>query len=140
MIINEFRGKYRFLSNFYPCIVLDEFDNKYPSVEHAYQAQKTLDRKLRKCFLNGSAGQAKRNGKRIILRDDWEEVKLNVMEDLLRQKFQNDDLKRLLVETGDAELIEGNTWGDQIWGVCNGTGKNMLGILLMEVRKLYANI
>jgi hypothetical protein len=113
---------------------MDEFDDEYPSVEHAYQAQKTLDRKLRKCFLTGNAGQAKRNGQRIELRKDWYDVSLNIMENLLKQKFSDNDLKQKLIETSDEELIEGNWWGDTFWGVCNGIGENHLGKLLMKVR------
>ena len=56
------------------------------------------------------------------------------MEDFLRQKFTDSDLKEKLLATGDAELIEGNHWGDVIWGVCNGIGENNLGKLLMNIR------
>lgn len=63
-------------------------------------------------------------------------MKLSVMRDLLIQKFTHDDLKALLVATGDARLVEGNSWGDRYWGMCDGTGSNHLGQLLMEVREL----
>lgn len=56
------------------------------------------------------------------------------MEDLLRQKFSKTPLRRLLLATGEAELIEGNTWGDTYWGVCHGVGQNHLGCLLMKIR------
>jgi hypothetical protein len=80
----------------------------------------------------GKPGEAKRRGRRATIRPDWEEVKLDVMEDLLRQKFVG--LARALVMTGDEELVEGNTWGDRFWGVCQGAGENHLGRLLMKIR------
>lgn len=59
-----------------------------------------------------------------------------VMLQLLRQKFLGDEeLRRKLLRTGDAMLVEGNYWGDTYWGVCFGSGKNMLGKLLMQVRE-----
>jgi ribA/ribD-fused uncharacterized protein len=69
------------------------------------------------------------------MRDDWNDIKIDVMRDLLQEKFSDDDLRELLLATGDAELIEGNTWNDYFWGVCLGEGQNWLGKLLMEVRK-----
>lgn len=81
-----------------------------------------------------TAGQAKRRGYRVKLRDDWELVKLGIMEDLVRQKFNEKTLGDMLLATGDAELVEGNDWGDKFWGVCDGEGQNMLGKILMKVR------
>ena len=129
--IDSFSGEHRFLSNFYPARVrLDGVE--YPSTEHAFQAAKTLgDRSV---FLLGSPGDAKRAGRRVALRADWEAVKLDVMADLLRQKFAADPLRSKLLATGTAELIEGNTWGDRFWGVCGGVGENHLGKLLMATR------
>ena len=135
--INSFTGDYRFLSNFYPCAVWFAGD-WYKSVEHAYQAAKTLDYEER-CHIRKlkTAGEAKRAGMKVKLRPDWENIKLNTMKDLLKQKFdrdENPDLYRLLQNTGHAKLVEGNTWGDTYWGVCNGIGANHLGRMLMEVR------
>jgi hypothetical protein len=133
--IDSFRGKYRFLSNFWPCVI--EFEGvEYPSTEHAYQAAKTLDPKLREAIRWArTAGEAKKMGGQVKIREDWEQVKLKVMEDVCRLKFQNGLLWDLLLSTGDTELIEGNTWGDQFWGVCNGVGENHLGRILMKIRK-----
>lgn len=82
-------------------------------------------------------GQAKREGnsKGILLRPDWEQVKLKIMEQLLRIKFQDPVLREALLKTYPQKLIEGNTWGDTFWGQCNGIGKNHLGKLLMQIRK-----
>lgn len=132
--ISSFQGKYRFLSNFYPAPVkLDDIE--YPTVEHAYQAAKTFDPTQRFLVcIAPSPGRAKAAGRHLSLRSDWEQVKLEVMENLLRQKFRKNPLRTMLIETGDAELIEGNEWGDTYWGVCNGEGQNHLGQLLMKIR------
>jgi ribA/ribD-fused uncharacterized protein len=135
MTINKFRGKYSFLSNFFPVQIEDNLGLIYPSVEHAYQAMKSEDIKIRQCFQTGTSGDAKRNGRRISLRNDWEDEKVAIMLYLLRQKFSQEIFRKKLLETKDEELVEGNTWGDIFWGVCNGTGKNMLGQLLMQIRE-----
>lgn len=134
-MINTFDGKYRWLSNFWPSVV--ELDNAmYASVEHAYQAAKTLDEswrvKLTKPTL--TAAGAKKIGQRVPMREDWEDVKIGVMRDLLVQKFTNLTLRQALIDTKGEELVEGNWWGDTFWGVCKGKGRNELGKLLMEIR------
>lgn len=135
--INRFNGEHSFLSNFYPCPLF--YDGaSYSSVEHAYQAAKTLDPDKRQRFqADGmlTATMAKKAGRTLQLRFDWENVKLNVMRHLLRLKFQQPDLRHKLLATGGKELVEGNTWGDRFWGVYNGSGKNHLGRLLMDVRR-----
>ena len=135
-VINSFKNEYRFLSNF--AFALVEFDGcLYPTVEHAYQAAKTENMEDRRvmCGLH-TPGDAKRFGKFLKIRDDWESVKLGIMEELVRCKFFNDSrLAQMLLLTGDAELIEGNYWGDVFWGVCRGRGNNHLGRILMKVRK-----
>lgn len=134
-MIDSFTGDHRFLSNFYPCSI--KFDgNWYESVEHSYQAAKTLDKSDRAKFRKGiKAFEAKRLGKKVKLRSDWEKVKFKIMEELIQFKFSTDnDLKKRLLETGQEELIEGNDWGDTIWGKCNGKGQNHLGKILMKVR------
>ena len=132
--IKSFSGSYRFLSNFWPADVV--FDGKeYPSVEHAYQAAKTLDEAERKEIREAPlARDAKRLGKAVTQQSGWEGKKLGVMEDLVRQKFQSMGLRQQLLETGDAQLVEGNTWGDTFWGVCKGKGHNHLGKILMRIR------
>lgn len=133
--ITSFSGPYRFLSNFYPCNVIFE-DVKYPSVEHAYQAAKTTDKEARKRIAKlFSPGRAKQAGRRLDLRQDWEQIKLGVMGTLVDRKFRKDPrLRRLLLETGDARLEEGNNWGDTFWGTVDGKGENHLGRILMAVR------
>jgi ribA/ribD-fused uncharacterized protein len=135
--IREFQGAHRFLSNFWPAeVVLDNYP--YRSVEHAYQAAKTLDLNMRKQIRHTEKpGEVKRLGRRVQMRPDWEEVKLHVMEDLVRQKFtRHPDLKARLLATGNAELQEGNSWNDVFWGINlrSGEGQNHLGKILMKVR------
>ncbi len=134
-MIDKFSGKNRWLSNFWPAEV--ELDGMlYSSVEHAYQAAKTLNMEDRALFQGITAGVAKRLGKKLVVRDDWNEVKIAVMTHLNLQKYQNHpELAANLIATGDQQLVEGNTWGDVFWGVCNGVGENHLGKILMEIRK-----
>lgn len=74
-------------------------------------------------------------GRSVHIRPDWEEIKVQTMLDLLKCKFQDPELKQKLLDTGDEELVEYNTWGDNFWGrTMEGFGLNMLGKLLMEVR------
>lgn len=135
--IDHFAGEYAFLSNFYACDVT--YDGMgFRSVEHAYQAAKTLDRGDRASIAAlVTPGQAKRRGRSVQLRQDWPEVRVSVMAELLGEKFgRHPDLAAKLLATGDASLIEGNTWNDRFWGVCQGKGENYLGRLLMAVRSI----
>lgn len=128
--IEAFTGEYRWLSNFY----VDPQDGF--CVEKHYQAQKHVRPEDRRPFgREVTPSQAKRMGKRIPLRPDWDSVKCEIMLQLLRRKFSSPVLASWLKDTGDAELVEGNYWGDTYWGVCRGVGLNMLGKLLMQVRK-----
>ena len=135
-MIDSFTGEYHFLSNFYPAKVVFE-GNVYASSEHAYQAAKATNSKDRAMFREGiKAGQAKRLGKKIKLRSDWESVKLSIMESIVRDKFtRHSDLKERLIATGDAELVEGNNFGDTVWGKVDGKGQNLLGRILMKIRE-----
>lgn len=134
--ITSFHGEYRFLSNFWPAPVLMDGD-MYPTVEHAYVAAKTTDRAVREAIrITEKPGDVKRFGRALVLREDWEDVKLPIMNDLVWLKFLNNvDVKAKLLATGDAELIEGNTWNDTFWGMCKGQGENHLGRILMNVRE-----
>lgn len=137
--IDCFMREYRFLSNFQASTVLLD-GVEYPTVENAYQAAKTLDLPLREPFTRISARDAKRLGKTLLLRGDWEKVKYAYMYDFVRQKFStHPSLQRKLLNTGDAYLEEGNTWRDFYWGVCDGFGENNLGKILMEVRERLQN-
>lgn len=132
--INAFSGDYRYLSNFWKVPIQYE-GITYPSVEHAYQAAKTLDQIDRQKLTYLTAAEAKQYGRRVKRRPDWEACKLDVMRALLQLKFApGTTYHQMLVSTAPAELIEGNWWGDTYWGVCRGVGENWLGRLLMEIR------
>ncbi len=133
-MIARFFGQYRWLSNFWLVdVVLDGIT--YPSVENAYQAAKCLYEEDRERFRTCAPGYAKKLGRKIVIRDDWMDIRVTVMRALLAQKFTPDtELAKSLLDTGDRELVEGNTWGDRFWGVCYGQGENVLGKLLMEIR------
>jgi len=132
--IRRFKGNYFFLSNFAPSEVY-LYKKKYPTVEHAFQAAKCNTCKERTKIQHAKTpAQAKRLGKKVDLRKDWDDIKLKIMEDLLIQKFSNLEYRTKLKATRARTLIEGNTWGDTYWGVCNDEGKNHLGKLLMSIR------
>jgi len=133
-VITQFQNEYRFLSNFW-------YMPDGLTVEHWYQAAKTNDKEWKHKILNTSSpGQAKKLGRQVPLRRDWEDVKLSVMEQLLRLKFSFPELRQHLIDTYPAELIEGNFWHDNGWGDCYCdkckyiNGKNNLGKLLMKIR------
>ncbi len=131
-MIDRFDEEYSFLSNFYPCKVSYKC-HTFLSSEAAYQAQK--DPNCIEDFINLSAKDSKHLGRKVNIRPDWEEVKLSIMEEIVRAKFeQNKDLAEKLIATCDEELIEGNYWHDCFWGVCNGQGENHLGQILMQIR------
>lgn len=133
-MITSFTGENRWLSNFIGGNPIQCSQGLlFNTVENAYQASKSNDVEVRKRFINITPGQAKRLGRKLSIREDWESVKIQVMEDLLRQKFCCSPFRELLLNTS-GELVEGNTWGDKFWGVCNGTGENNLGKLLMKIR------
>ena len=142
-VIDRFTGPYAFLSNFHPCRVTF-YGMTFPSVEAAFQAAKCADHRDRAQFLAMTPEQAKRRGRQIRMRDDWDARKRTIMHNLLVHKFsENPDLIPKLLATGGAVLVEGNTWHDNYWGCCTCSrcggrrGRNNLGRLLMELRADY---
>ena len=139
IVIDSFRAKYFFLSNFFIKPVLYNSD-WYRSSEHAYQAQKATGEIVRQYIsISQQPWQAKQRGNEITCRSDWNSIKMTVMYDIIRCKFTDSILAEKLLETGNALLIEGNWWGDRYWGMTrdkNGKwkGDNFLGRLLMKVR------
>lgn len=139
-MIDKFKDKYSFLSNFY-ATMLRVGNRNWPSSEHYFQAMKTTDLQLQESIRTSETKRAKQLGRKIPIRKDWEEIKEKVMLRILRIKFSKPHLKNRLIDTGEEELIEGNWWHDNYWGDCycdkckSKKGLNRLGILLMQVRK-----
>lgn len=139
--IKEFKKEYRFLSNFYPAKT--KFGTlTYPTSEHAFVAAKTIDLSLRFKIRNiETPKEAKRFGRTLNLRLDWEEIKYGAMYTIVYNKFfYNKHLRTKLLKTEKAILEEGNNWNDKVWGICppgSGIGENNLGIILMAVRKKF---
>lgn len=140
--ITNFRGEYAFLSNFSHSLIVIDKDEIWDTAEHLYQASKTLDKNERnRLYMAVTPGKAKRLGRKVTLRPDWEEIKYDIMLNVVRLKFtQNLKYAYLLYYTQDKKLIEGNTWHDNEWGNCNClkcqdiVGKNYLGKILMQIR------
>jgi ribA/ribD-fused uncharacterized protein len=142
-IVKEFKGKYKFLSNFYPAkIVIDGLD--YATTEHYFQSMKFFDPEIQKKIRNSpTPSLAKKLSKKYKKREDWYDISLKVMEKALRVKFSIRKLRRMLLATDDMYLQEGNRWNDTFWGVDlkTGKGENHLGRLLMKIRaELQENI
>jgi hypothetical protein len=141
-IITNFDGKYWYLSNFtYSPFIKN--DKKWDTVEHYFQAMKTTDLEKRETIRTcGHPRFAKRIGRSVKLRLNWESIKQIIIYTGVKEKFeQNIDFNDLLLKTDCAYLVEGNTWHDNIWGDCfcskckDIKGQNLLGIILMKVRK-----
>lgn len=150
-MINKFEGRWRFLSNFYPCVI-EHQGIKYNSVESFYVGMKVNDQQLinGKYYTPGdfremialikNPTEVKKIGGKVKLRSNWEEKKLEVMNWAIRQKFKNNpDLKEMLLSTSNQDIVEGNYWHDKFWGICTcdkcgNKGENHLGKILMEVR------
>ena len=140
-MIKEFKNQYFFLSNFYEYPI---YYNKlvFCNAEAAFQAQKVINEKDQYKFINLNASQARKLGKTVQLRKDWEEIKDNVMYEIVKRKFTiNKELQQKLLETKEEELVEGNWWHDTYWGVDSktGIGQNKLGKILMKVREEVKN-
>lgn len=132
--IMVFRGKQAFLNNSYMSPIILEGISYY-TVEHAYQASKTVDKSEKiKISKFQTVEEAQKFGDTLIKRPNWEEIKLPLMEQLLKQKFSKKPLSEFLKLTGQSEIINGNIEGDTYWGVCRGIGRNHLGNLLMKIR------
>jgi len=139
MISNFTKEEHRWLSN----MTLVDIKLKgiiYPSVEHAYQSEKSPDPDWKSfCSNRNNTGVAvKRKSKEITLREDWHGVKLLVMEYCLREKFKNKEFLQKLLLTGNENIQEGNYWHDTFWGIdlksTPNHGENHLGRLIMKIR------
>ncbi|MDQ5911632.1 MAG: hypothetical protein QG599_3730 [Pseudomonadota bacterium] len=145
-MIQSFDKQFAYLSNFFPSPILLN-GQEWPTVEHVFQAAKTLDSSEQEQIrLAETPGKAKRLGQKVHLRSDWETCKHAVMVEAVRLKFsQYPELLNRLLSTGEEELVEGNTWHDNVWGDCqcprcqNIPGRNLLGTILMQIRRDLAD-
>lgn len=138
----EFKNEYKKFSNFYP-VKIHYKRRTFPSVEHAFVSEKSNDSTFKNriaALKENQAGYAKKLGRQVKLREDWEQVKNQVMMELLIIKFSIPEFKNLLLSTGDGKLVEGNYWHDNYWGNCyckkckDKPGLNKLGMMLMDLR------
>lgn len=132
-----------FLSNFYPCKII-AWGMEFPTAEHVYVASKTEDRILRKTISTIlTPGKVKRFGRNLELRDNWNQIKVRVMRQILKRKFADEKLMAML-QSVEGEIVEDNPWHDNFWGSCSCSGcadkvkQNTLGKLLMEIRDARA--
>lgn len=146
-MINNFRGEYAFLSNFFYGPFRCSFkllpllpNYMFPTVEHYFQATKSSTVEgFEKILKAGTPGSAKHMGRRVDMIPNWDQWKEQVMLEGVWAKFtQNPSLQQQLLSTIGHELVEGNYWGDKYWGICLRTneGQNRLGVILMHVRNM----
>ena len=138
MSITDFRGEYRWLSNFH-LIDVEWQGDVYKSTEAAYQAAKTDDPEERRRIREAkTCGRAKRLGQKVTMSPAWKEkersCKIATMRGIVRKKFEDPLLREKLIQTGRHHLIEQNDWNDKFWGVCGGEGENHMGRILMDIR------
>lgn len=138
-VIAGFRGQFYFLSNFYAVPV--KYKNiTYQNSEAAFQAQKCMTEEEKRSFEHIDPAEAKKLGRRVQMRPDWNDIKFEEMHAIVKAKFeQNPEILQKLLETEDAYIQEENTWGDRIWGTVHGAGQNLLGKILMLVREELKN-
>jgi ribA/ribD-fused uncharacterized protein len=141
MTIGPFRDEYAYLSNMFPApFVLPHYhldiEMEWLTVEHYYQAAKTINPdEIINIRFAPSGKAAKGIGKNVTLIHDWDNIKIEVMEKGLTEKFKIPILRKRLISTDPEEIVEINHWHDHFWGMCNGHGDNNLGKLLMKIRK-----
>jgi len=138
-VVKGFFDDYRWLSNYHICDITYR-GLTFSSSEAAYQSAKTNDQYTKELVQKMTPTESKKFGKEVRVNGEWHRIKKGVMEEILRDKFtRNSDLRNKLLETGSKYLEETNYWGDTFWGVCEGKGKNVLGELLMKIRKELQN-
>jgi ribA/ribD-fused uncharacterized protein len=131
---HAFTGEYLFLSNMFLVPIVYR-GRVYGSSEAAYQAQKCSREEDKNQFMFAKPHDAKKIGRALERRPDFEDLKVQFMREILTVKFRIPELRAMLLATGDMELVEANYWKDFFWGVCKGEGQNLLGKLLMEIRE-----
>lgn len=133
-----FTDKYDFLSNMHPCkveVCIGMTPYTFTCAESAFQACKCPERVNE--FVNLDGYQAKKLGRKVQLRPDWEQIKIDCMKAIVKAKFDQNTFLGLRLKLLKGDIVEHNTWNDTFWGVCNGTGENNLGKILMDLRGYY---
>ena len=131
----RFRDSYYFLSNMFPApvtVVIERKPYTFSCAEAAFQAFKCPARAAEFTGLNGF--EAKKKGRWVPLRPDWDDVRLPIMRCIVRKKFQQNPELLAKLRGVNGEIVEDNTWKDCFWGRCNGIGENHLGKILMSIR------
>ena len=148
-IVHGFEGKFSFLSNFYACRTnfkrTESIETEFPTSEHAYQAAKAVYMEDADRIAEADTpDQAKRRAHQITCREDWDQVKDEIMLQVVRSKFKNPEMRRRLMITaieGYDGFCEDNYWHDNYWGNCTCEkckdipGQNKLGLILEKVRQ-----
>ena len=136
MPVNNFVDEYRFLSNFWISPFTYE-GLRFRTVEHAYQAAKCVkEADIALIQMTMSPGIVKRISRTVEMRPDWDELRLDFMEEFVRAKFQQHPDLMAKLKRISGLIEEGNHWGDTFWGVDlkTGKGENHLGKILMKIR------
>lgn len=135
-MIKSFRGEYGWLSNMSSCKI-EYAGHTFNSVENAYMyAKNPYDKEWIKFCLENPPNIVKKESKKLKIREDWHQVKKEIMYKLLVKKFTQEPFKSKLLTTGDCNIMEGNFWNDTFWGFCLKTleGENHLGRFIMYIR------
>lgn len=133
--VREFKGRFAFLANDYPCVVRWHDGIEFKSAEACLQALKTQDKETRRRLARlVDAADARREGRKIKPDEEWYRNRYEYLRSVLSIKFGEETLMAKLDDTGDALLLNGNRYGDQEWGIADGKGDNLLGKCLMQVR------
>lgn len=141
-MIYFFRGEHAWLSN-YADVKIKVKDDTFRSVENAYFSLKSKDKEWKKFCVENTAQEVKKEGRKLLVRDNWDDIKLKVMKFCLDQKFRQEPFRTKLIETGDQNIVEGTYWKDTYWGVDlkqdPNIGENHLGRIIMKIREEIKN-
>lgn len=141
MNVTQFKGSYAFLSNFAP-VTIQYMGLEFASTENAYQASKSRSMEHAIQCQNVTPGVSKALGKMCDLREDFDDIKVQIMTDINLIKYCDPEYSLQLIHTGERKLVEGNWWHDNFWGDCycdkckDIPGQNNLGVILMEIREI----
>lgn len=134
-VVDGFIGRWEALSNYYPWkFRVNGLD--YASSEHYFQSRKVESVDAARQIRNAETpDEAKHLANTFPRRPDWPDIRVGVMRKALAAKFVVGSYpSKVLIRSGNAVLLESNNWNDEEWGICEGKGANILGVLLVERR------